>query len=248
MAKEKGETRILFLTDIHAPYHDQKALDIAIDFGLKKGCDQVIISELPDLYQVGSWLRDPTKDSFYQELEKVTALVQQLDKAFKGKDVTYIHGNHEERIDRYLMKRAPEMYGLKAVSREHLMGLDQTKWKVIDNKKVLQEGGTPYKVGNLTFLHGHEVKMGWGAINLAKIMYERSRVNIIAGHHHRAQEWVVRKISGKHEGCWLVGCLCDLHPEYLPHNDWVHGFAVVHMYKGGDFSVENRKIINGRVL
>lgn len=246
--KEKGETRILLLTDIHAPYHDEGALTTAMKFGKSKGVDEIIVSELPDLYQVSSWLTNPSAEPFYQELAKVKEMTHRINNFFKGKKITYLVGNHEERITKYLWKRAPDLYGVEAFSIPSLIGVKEVGWNYVDNKQALMSGGVVLRRGKLTFLHGHEVRMGWGAINIAKIMYERCRTNVIVGHFHRCQEWVVRLIDGSHEGCWTVGCLCDLHPEYLPHNDWVHGFAIIHLYDSGDFSIENRKIINGRVL
>jgi UDP-2,3-diacylglucosamine pyrophosphatase LpxH len=246
--KEKGETRILFLTDIHAPYHDAEALDIAMHFGREKGVDEVIVSELPDLYKVSSWLTDPSAEPFYEELAQVEEVTDKIAKFFKKQKVTYLVGNHEERITKYLWRRAPELYGVEQFSIPSLLGIRRVGWDYIDNKQQLMANAQPLRRGKLTILHGHEVRMGWGAVNIAKIMYERCRSNVIVGHFHRAQEWVVRLIDGSHEGCWTVGCLCDLHPEYMPHNDWVHGFAILHMYAPGTFSVENRKIIGGKVL
>lgn len=246
--KDKGETRILFLTDIHAPYHDEEALETAIEFGLSKDLDEVIVSELPDLYQVSSWLTDPNAEPFYRELEEVRKTTRKLAKAFKKQKVTYLVGNHEERIDRYLRRRAPRLYGLEKLSVESLLGINEVGWDFIDNKKQLQKKELTMKRGKLTVLHGHEVTMGWGAVNIAKITYERTGKNVIMGHFHRCQEWIVRNIDNEFEGCWAVGCLCDLHPEYMPHNNWVHGFAIIHLYKDGSFSIENRKIILGRVL
>lgn len=246
--KEKGETRILLLTDIHAPYHDERALDKAVEFGLTKDIDEVIISELPDLYKVSSWMRDPDTLPFFKELEEVAKVTESLAKSFKRQAVTYLVGNHEERITNYLRRNAPELCGIKSMSIDSLLGISAAGWEYVDNRRRLMEGKQALSRGKLTILHGHEVKMGWGCINLAKILYERTRCNVIAGHHHRVQEWTVRLITGEHEGAWMVGCLCDLRPEYLPVNDWLHGFAIIHMYKDGTFSIENRKIMGNKVL
>ena len=248
MAKEEGEKRILFITDIHAPYHDHDALHRAVDFAHTKDIDEVIVSELPDLYGISSWLRDPLAEPFYEELEKAKAIGTWIGNEFAACDITYLVGNHEERINTYTATMMPEMAGMEALSIPNQLGINELHWNYVDNKVALQEGRECLQRGKLTILHGHEIKMPWGAINLAKILYERARCNVIAGHHHRKQEWQIRKLNGKYEGCWMVGCLCDLHPEYRPHNDWVHGFAIIHLYENGHFSVENRQIIEGKIL
>jgi len=42
--------------------------------------------------------------------------------------------------------------------------------------------------------------------------------------------------------------LCELHPLYMPINKWSHGFAIQTTMPDGDFEVDNKKIIDGRVL
>ena len=46
---------------------------------------------------------------------------------------------------------------------------------------------------------------------------------------------------------WSTGCLCDLHPDYRPLNNWNHGFAIVEVAKDGTFQVQNKTVINGTI-
>ena len=45
---------------------------------------------------------------------------------------------------------------------------------------------------------------------------------------------------------WTLGCLCDMTPDYMPINQWNHGFAVLEL-KGNDFTVNNLRIVNGEI-
>jgi hypothetical protein len=47
---------------------------------------------------------------------------------------------------------------------------------------------------------------------------------------------------------WSLGCLCELHPAYLPINKWNWGFGIVDIEKGGDFEVRNHTIYKGKVF
>jgi hypothetical protein len=47
--------------------------------------------------------------------------------------------------------------------------------------------------------------------------------------------------------CWTVGCLCELHPEYRPMNNWNNGFAIIEQLGEGEFLVDNKRVINGKV-
>jgi predicted phosphodiesterase len=235
-----------FLTDFHSPNHDEEAIGIAVDNCKYKKVDTVIISELPELRTVSYWNKN--EGELEWELEETRVLVEYLSKEFKKQEIIYIPGNHDERLDSYLRTSAPALRGLRGMSVYELTDMKKHGWIYHDNKLALQNGDGPLFIGRLCFLHGHEVKTGWGAVNLAKIFYDRCRSNVMFGHHHRCQEWIVRKINGEHEGSWGVGCLCELNPKFMPHNDWVHGFSIIKFYDDTFFKVKNRKIISGRVL
>lgn len=242
------EKTVLFMSDLHIPYHDEEALGTAIEYGMSKDPDCAIISELPDFYKLSYWSKDPNRMDFFEELSLSRDCVRMLSKTFKGMEKVYIVGNHDERLKMYLWKKAEELTKLEELALPNLLEFSKHDWRYVDNRQRMVRRLPPLKIGHLTFLHGHEIKTGWGAVNLAKIYYERARGNVVLGHHHRAQEWIVRTISGRHEGCWLIGGLCKLSPEFLPHNDWIHGFAVIRFDADGDFKVKNHKIINGKVL
>jgi len=38
-----------------------------------------------------------------------------------------------------------------------------------------------------------------------------------------------------------------MNPMYMPINKWNHGFAFVQISEGGDFEVDNLRIINGKI-
>ena len=42
--------------------------------------------------------------------------------------------------------------------------------------------------------------------------------------------------------------LTNMCPAYRPQNDWVAGFAVVELDADGYYRVDNRKIIDGRIV
>ncbi len=44
-------------------------------------------------------------------------------------------------------------------------------------------------------------------------------------------------------GAW--GVLCDLHPRFMPVNDWNTAFAVVYYHDDGTFQVQNLKLWTG---
>ena len=67
----------------------------------------------------------------------------------------------------------------------------------------------------------------------------------MAGHWHQTSEHAESTLGGRSIACWSTGCLCELHPPYMPLNKWNHGYAIVDVTAGGNFQVQNKKIIKG---
>lgn len=204
------------------------------------------MSELPENRSVSYWNKDEGRLEY--ELEKVRELVEVISGAFYEEEIIYIPGNHDERLHDYISRYAKALKGLRGLNVYEQTDMKKHGWRYHDNKVSMGKGHGPLRIGKLSYLHGHEIKAGWNTANLAKIYYDRCRSNVIFGHHHRCEEKVVRKITNHHEGAWCVGCLSELNPSFQPHNDWVHGFAIIRYYDDGFFKVKNRKIINGRIL
>jgi len=54
-------------------------------------------------------------------------------------------------------------------------------------------------------------------------------------------------MNGEITTTWSLGCLCELHPAYLPINKWNHGFAIVDI-DGQNFEVRNKNIYKGQIF
>ena len=57
-----GPHRALILSDIHIPFHDAKALEVAIDYGVKRSASFVLVVKVPGISTVNSFheLTNPT--------------------------------------------------------------------------------------------------------------------------------------------------------------------------------------------
>jgi hypothetical protein len=105
------------------------------------------------------------------------------------------------------------------------------------------------KAGNLNIAHGHEFPSGISSpVNIARGLYMRAKADAICGHHHRSSNHVEQDINGHMITTWSVGCLCDLHPLYMPINSWNHGVALITLDEEGNVDVQNKRIKNGRIM
>ena len=231
----------LFLYDLHIPYCDKKALEIAIDYGRQKEIKTIILGgDYYDFHGLGWFTRHPSKARVKEELSIGQELFDYLEDIFPNATILYLEGNHDYRYEKYLLTNAPELYDVECFKFEEFAGLKERNIKYLRKHYVL-------KVGKLHVIHGHEYRMSpWFSYkNIGSIMYDRTKSNCISGHLHRTNEYEDTTLAGDLLVNYIVGCLCDLYPEYAPKpfNKWNHGYAGAQVDREGNFDVENKKIL-----
>lgn len=236
------EKKTLVVADIHAPYHDKDALLIALEYGYKADCDGVLIlGDMHDFFSVSFWEKDPRKRDFQYELEITRVIYETISGGFPDAKLRIKIGNHEERYDRYLGVKAPELLGVDAFEFAAITHCDRHGFEVIGDRKIL-------KIGTLNLVHGHEFGRSITApVNPARGLFLRAKTHCLCAHHHQPSYHPEPDMNGKVIGCWSIGCLCDLHPQYLPINKWQHGFSIVERLGNEEFLVQNKVIIKGKV-
>lgn len=240
-------TAVIF-GDVHVPYHDQAALDIALDHAVSLDPDYFIVNgDFADFYQISRWKNDPHRMPYDEERAIAKEMLADLGKLFCDSRKIFIVGNHELRLERLCWSGTAKQLGSR-LSLESELGIAEAGFEQHDNIKLLSDGLPPFSIGSLHIMHGHEVRVAITAVRPAKLYYEKTRVNVIASHCHRTSEFPAKKYNKEYDWAYTTGCLCRLSEPYAPVNDWVHGFAVVKLYPDGTFDVRNHKIMNGRVI
>lgn len=233
-------SRILLLADVHIPFHDKPALTAALRCGQEKDVDTIFLNgDFLDFFSVSFFEKDPRKRDFRLELDAAQRAMTCIRSAFPKARIYLKLGNHEERYERYMRVKAPELLGIKKFELSNLIDAPHFKIDIIGEKRIC-------KIGKLFVLHGHEVgKAIFSPVNPARGLYMRGKENVLGAHHHQTSQHTEKTMGENIISAWSVGCLCDLHPEYLPINNWNHGFAVVSQDAEGNFEVDNKKIIKG---
>ena len=149
-----------------------------------------------------------------------------------------------DRIEKYLLRKAPELYGLPGMDLPGLIAMVNGPESIrgiewVKDHRVI-------RTGHLNHVHGHEFR-GGGGVNPARWLFLKTGTNTIMGHVHRISEHSEPNLRGQQISCWSTGCLSELKPQYMRHNKWNHGFAYVDVDSDGMFNVENRRIIDGKV-
>jgi len=164
-----------------------------------------------------------------------------LREGFPKARLVYKLGNHEERYERYMSVKAPELLGVAEFETQHLLGFANLGVGLVRDKR-------PIRLGKLNVVHGHEYSFPIAnPVNPARGYFLRAKTHCLGGHLHQSSQHSEKNLEGKVVSTWSTGCLCDLHPDYRPLNNWNHGFAFVEIDKAGAFHVENLKLIDGEI-
>lgn len=236
----KGVTRLLILSDIHIPYHDVKALEIALNYGIENKCNGVLLNgDTLDFFQLSRFIKDRRLRDFAGELELGKQFLESLQ--VLGCPIYYKIGNHEERYENYLKTVAPELLGVSNFQLSELLEFGKYGVIEIKSKQLI-------KAGKLNILHGHEFGHSFfSPVNAARGLYMRAKANSIIGHHHQTSEHTEKDLTGEVVTTWSLGCLCGLQPEYMPFNKWNLGAGFITIAKDGTYEVRNLKIINNKI-
>jgi predicted phosphodiesterase len=239
----KGPAKVAILSDIHIPFHDKTPLVAALESCHKYKPTHIILNgDIADFFSVSFWEKDPRERDLANEIKTVREFLALLRKRFRDAQIIYKLGNHEERWERYLRVKAPELLGIPDFEIETVLQFG--------NHGIIKVGDfRPIRVGHLNVIHGHEFRWGiQSPVNPARGFYLRGKECCLGGHLHQTSSHNEKSMNDTVVSCWSTGCLADLKPAYAPMNKWNHGFACVELDKGGMFEVHNYKLIHGRVF
>lgn len=229
--------------DIHLPYHNLAALTAALQTLKKRKITTLLINgDLVDYHSLSRFVRDPKARSIGEERDATLQFFKVVRRMFPNVRIIWKLGNHEERQDIYLTLKAPELLDLPEFRYENFFKLADYGVELVKDKRIIHAGKLPV-------IHGHEYPTPvLGPVNAARGLFLRAKSSALVNHHHQVSEHSECDIKGNLITCWSLGCLCELHPAYARLNKWSHGFAIVSVDGAGNFEVENKRIIGGRVV
>jgi predicted phosphodiesterase len=232
----------LLIGDLHIPYHIREPIKIAFKAAINRNVDTVIINgDAVDFYQLSSFAKNPSNKHTRDEIESLNQFFDYIEDMLPDATIIYKFANHEMRFDTHLWKNSPELFEIDNMNLAAMISAKDRGIITVNEKRTI-------RWGRLNILHGDE--WGGGAscpVNPARTLFLKSKSLAVCGHHHRSSSHSDSVLHDTPISTWSIGCLCDLHPEYRPVNEWNHGFAFLRKDKKQNFELENYKIINGNV-
>lgn len=231
-------TRIGVLADTHFPYHDPRAIELALAALADWGPDLIVhLGDVYDFYMISRFAKDPRRGrSVAEEVRSADAFWADL--AAFGCPVYVLKGNHDDRLDQRL-NEAGGMAGLTSVDELARAG-DRVTW--LPSQAHL-------RVGPVVFLHG-DVRGKNGGKHAARSLLDRLNVTFVCGHFHREDRAGTSDYHRRPRRGVVVPCLARLEEswEYNRVPDSVNGFAAVDVdHDEGLADVQTFVVDSGRV-
>jgi len=234
---------ILLISDLHIPYHDIDAITVALDYGREKKVNTIFINgDLIDNAQVSRFEKDMRKRSVKEEFDLTKQFLVSLRAAFPDAAIYWLKGNHCVRWEKFLQQKVSEIWDDPYFHLEERLRLNEQKITIIDDTVLV-------KAGKLSITHGHHIFKGiFSPVSPARGAYMKAKQSVIVGHLHRSSQNSEMDLDGNVVSCWSQACLCELRPNYSPLvSNSQHGFAHILVEKGGNYTVHNYQIINGKI-
>lgn len=236
----------LVISDLHAPDHDDDAVDVVVQIGHALGINQLIINgDLFDVHALSRYVAASDKPlRWVDERTDAVKVAAYLRTMFPDIPITFIPGNHDIRVNKWIDSNAVPLQGLFTL--EQLLGIEDLNFEITDRLTLANN--------SLLIKHGTRVSKHAGASVRKEI--EDAGMSVIMGHCHRLS--MVNVFRTIHEitdepplmGVEL-GCLSNLRPDYLSAEDtanWQHGAAVLTIHESGYWDVEPIRIHKGRAI
>lgn len=242
------------------PMHDRLAWDLVVQVAKESQPDVVVL--LGDMLDLADWSDKyvTSPDMYHTTQPTVIELswwIARLRAACpESTEFVYLEGNHEQRMDRAILKHIPSAYGLKGASGSQV-SLSVPALLDLEALRVDYYSGYPdaeyWLTDRIKFSHGMVVRAGGGKTSSEVI--KKSAVTQGFGHIHRL-ELAARTTHGRDGACSVYafspGTICRLDgvvPGYKKLNDWQQGIGLVHYSTSApDHSVELIPINEGRLI
>lgn len=224
------------LSDLHIPYHDNRAILKAVGEAKDRNAVGLILNgDVFDFYQLSRFHKDPSKPRLIDEIEKGRQFFEWLRSQLPRARIIFKEGNHDARARTYIADRAAALFDLPECTMPGILRLQERGIEWVDDKRMVM-------LGKLSVAHGHEWP-GGGGVMPARWLYLRTGASALIGHFHQPSHYTFRTLDEKEISCWSTGCACYLSPNFLPANQWAHGYAICTVRQDGHFAVENRRIL-----
>lgn len=188
--------------------------------------------------------------SFADDVVATNSLLDSIQRLAPNASVDYLEGNHERRLETWVCTQVRKhqkdgQFLRQMFSADSVLSIEKRGIRWI-RQGVFYDGlplPATIKRGHCYFTHGSSTAKHAAAEHVKKF-----GGNVVYGHTHRADSYVIRTVKEGSIGAWCPGCLCILQPLWQHTNptDWSHGYGLQLVSSDGSFLHINVPIIAGK--
>ena len=237
----KGLKRVFIWPDTHCPWHDSKAVKCALKALKAFNADHVVLTgDFLDVYALSRHDKSASKSMrFAKEISAARQLLKRIKHAAGSAKLYFIWGNHENRFEKYLSAKCPEIYEFMNLGTIlDFEGLGFSEFSYLEHLQL----------GNLILAHdiGHAGKSAHSqSLSMAGM-------SICIGHTHRMAMVIEKKlktgelVTGATFG-WLgdAAAMSDYMPASKVKRFAIQGFGTAYLMKDGTPILVPVPIVNG---
>jgi predicted phosphodiesterase len=233
---------------VHHPEHDGGFWSAIIEWIQVNRPDEIILAgdfcEFSSMSQHSKVVESMLDEDFVAGRQGLVSLRE----AAPDARITYLAGNHETRVDRWLAENAPQLKRIVTVPK----GLDLESLNV----EWVPEEKQPVRRGRLAVLHGHQFLGKYGpkfhSMKAADIYAAEAGSVVVYGHTHTPQMFTRAVVGGQITGIGL-GCGRTIGPDEVRwlhgrQAGWTHQFAVAYVMPSGTATVYPVTVQRGQFI
>lgn len=244
--------------DVHGQMMDREAVEAFLRDLKEWDADEVVLNG--DIIECGGFLAAhhtlgyvaQTEYSWQQDIAAGNWFLDEIQKAAPRAKIHYIEGNHEDRLERWIvdqtMRHSRDSAFLRTLlAPEALLRLEERGIKYYGRGSHHIPGLPPgwIKLGKIFFVH----ELGGGK-NAASAAVSRTAGNVVYAHTHVSDTSTTVLPGVGLVAAWNPGCLCQRAPLWRHSNPtgWSHGYGVQFITKSENFLHTNVPIWEGESL
>jgi predicted phosphodiesterase len=256
--RQKGDFKRVIIPDTHGSHVDKPSLKAALADIKELNPSEIVL--LGDHIDCGGFLAQhhtigyvaETDYSFEQDVSEGNAFLDAIQDLAPRATIHYLEGNHERRIERWIVtqtlrNRGDSKYLHDRFSVESCLSLKKRGIHHYRQGEYYSGLSIPstIRLGKCHFAHGYRTGQHAASQHLRDFAG-----NIVYGHTHRADSYVIRTVESGVIAAWCPGCLCRLQPmwNHSSITGWSHGYGLQLVRGDGRFLHLNVPIIDGKSL
>jgi len=238
------------MNDLHIPFHDPQAVQIVLDIAKHEEIDELIINgDFGDFWNCSRYVPNTLdmQTNLEDELNAIKEMLTGIRKLLPDIKIMFINGNHEKRLDKFIIEKCPELWNLFTL-------------KVFCDFEKLKIDHIPYndayQVGKSNLYVQHSPP-SYGENGARTSLLKKVDRSFIYGCSHRMQHASITGSNNNVYNCWFNGwlgstTLTDEHRDVFSyakgHENWQQCFILINLIDEVEYHVQQVPIINGRCV